>query len=254
MYDFQVTHYGRRELPPKFNWTFGSTPTHVFHYVINGSCTYYYDNKTVIGKPGHLYLRPQQLKCRAEFDEQSHFDHLFFDFFYSKAYKSEDIIDIEVDKYPVLKQTLTLMSDYVTANLNGEFKYDRHLNHMSELFNFLLYILESHKLIPYIDNPRIDDALKFIHAHFQDNITVYDIAKNSNLCIGHFSALFKEIMTISPYQYIKQIRLTTAIRLIRDGISVSDAAELCGYQSVYSLSAAIKKNSGYSPSWLKRNM
>lgn len=253
MYDFQMNQYGQRELPPDYDWKFKTTPVHIFHYIINGSCTYYYNDKAVTAQPGYLYIIPQQLKCDATFDRQSHFNHLFFGIFYSKIYSPNDIITIKVEDYPVLQSIILLLSEYISAFRTNSFSYPEHKLHTNELFNFFLYVLESHQLLPYINDARITDSLNFIHSHFHENISIEDISASVNLCAGHFNTIFKDIMQVSPYQYLKQFRLTSAIRLIREGVSVSAAAVACGYQSVYSLSSAIKKYTKLPPTWYKSN-
>lgn len=252
MYDFHMMQYGQTDLAPDYDWNFKATPVHIFHYILNGTCEYHYNDHTVKARPGWLYIIPQLLPCTANLVNNSNLNHLFFGFFYNKIYNSNKIIEIEVEKYPTLKSTLGLLSDYISIQCFTDFKYQDHALHVAELFNFLLYILGSHNLLPFIDDTRIGDSLAYIHSHFHEDITVQDISAAVNLCAGHFTQLFKAVMMVSPYQYLKQVRLTAAIRLIQSGVSVSAAAIACGYQSVYSLSAAIKNFTTISPTHLKK--
>ncbi len=252
MFDFHMMYYGQRNITPEYGWRFKDLPVHIFHYVLDGTCEYHYNGKTVKARPGCLYIIPQQLPCNANLVDNSNLNHLFFGFFYNKIYQTNNIIEINTEEYPVLKSTLQLLSDYVNTERLSDFKYPDSAFHINELFNFLLYILKSHELLPFISDERISNALAYIHSHFHEDINVHDMATAVNLCTGHFTQLFKETMLVSPYQYLKQFRITAAIRFIQSGMSVSSAAIACGYQSVYSLSAAIKNFTSLSPSHIKK--
>ena len=78
-------------------------------------------------------------------------------------------------------------------------------------------------------------------------LTVEQIRKAANLNRQYMSALFKQKEGISIQQYIIRVRMERALTLLRQGISVTECARLCGYESIYAFSKAFKRELGASP-------
>ena len=74
-----------------------------------------------------------------------------------------------------------------------------------------------------------------------------DIQKAANLNRQYMSALFKRQEGISIQQYIIRVRMERALTLLKQGISVTETARLCGYESIYAFSKAFKREIGVSP-------
>ncbi len=60
--------------------------------------------------------------------------------------------------------------------------------------------------------------------------------------------IFKETYGVSPGAYLLSKRMDHAARLLSEGQSVSQVAQLLGYSSPYNFSRAFKKHFGYPPS------
>lgn len=80
---------------------------------------------------------------------------------------------------------------------------------------------------------RIVRVLQFMHAEFDRNHTVEELAALANMSASAFHQHFKVITRSSPLQYLKRFRLIKARQLMtRDQLNVNQAATAVGYRSV----------------------
>lgn len=101
-------------------------------------------------------------------------------------------------------------------------------------------------------NSIVKDALKFISNNKFTDITVEDISKNLNLNAKYFITVFREVLRISPKQFIIEERMREAYLMLSKGeLKVKEIAAAVGYTDALNFSRAFKKNYGISPSALR---
>jgi len=88
----------------------------------------------------------------------------------------------------------------------------------------------------------------YIDSNFTENLSVAQISKIAGLSEYHFFRLFKQMMGITPYQYILAIRLNTAGKLLKSDFAVSEVAIAMGFADIFTFSKAFKKQFGVAPS------
>lgn len=77
---------------------------------------------------------------------------------------------------------------------------------------------------------RIDQLKLYLKHHFNDELTVKEMAVLVNLSPSHLSHLFKRELTVSPRKFLKRIRLSHARGLLEGTfLSVKQIMGLCGY-------------------------
>ena len=125
---------------------------------------------------------------------------------------------------------------------------------LNRLSDSLFYVivrdnLNTHSgLLAAISHPKLGKSLEFIHSHLDKALTVDLLAENAGMSRSSFSSLFKEVVQLSPADYIIQWRMTQAFRwLVDDGVSTFDAALRCGYESEASFAKAFKRVLGFGP-------
>lgn len=92
------------------------------------------------------------------------------------------------------------------------------------------------------------NLLSYLEAHLTETIKVLDIAKHFNYSESHFRVLFKQVFNSAPVDFIRQFRIDTAQRLIREGRhSITDIAYKVGFTSSQYFSHTFKKELGISP-------
>jgi len=62
----------------------------------------------------------------------------------------------------------------------------------------------------------IDRAKNYIFNNFQNDLSLFEIARNAYVSPFHFSRLFKHFTSYSPYQYLLEVRLKHAVLLLRN--------------------------------------
>ena len=95
---------------------------------------------------------------------------------------------------------------------------------------------------------RVLKGKEFIDANFETELTIEQIASYAGMSEFHFYRLFKQILGLSPYQYILKMRLVKSYQLLTLGHSVSEVAFATGFSSIFTFSKSFKKMYGVSPS------
>lgn len=93
----------------------------------------------------------------------------------------------------------------------------------------------------------------YLEEHFAEKISLDQIAENRYLSPFYISKIFKSEMGESPIHYLIRVRMEKAKELLENNpaLSVSEAAELVGYEDVYHFSKLFKKAYGISPSKIR---
>jgi len=91
-------------------------------------------------------------------------------------------------------------------------------------------------------------AQQYILDHLQQKISLYDIAMVCGYSPWHISRMFKEVVGVAMFDYIRKLRLSEAAKLIRDEpIKILDVALTFMFDSHEGFSRAFSKQFGMSP-------
>ena len=100
---------------------------------------------------------------------------------------------------------------------------------------------------------RVISGKEFIDTNYLINPDVKTIARESNMSEFHFYRCFKQVFSISPYQYMLSKRLDHAgVLLDQHELLVSEIASECGFPDVFTFSKAFKRKFGVSPTKTKQ--
>lgn len=95
---------------------------------------------------------------------------------------------------------------------------------------------------------RISKAVEFIHQNIRQPVVIETLAEMVSMSRTNFFESFKDVMHLSPLQYIKSVKLFKAQTLIREGKNASEAGYLVGYNSPAQFSREYKRHFGFPPS------
>nr|WP_314582744.1 AraC family transcriptional regulator [uncultured Pseudomonas sp.] len=89
---------------------------------------------------------------------------------------------------------------------------------------------------------RIGAALQHLRNHYNEALSVEDLARCANMSASTFHEHFKRSTLLSPVQYLKRVRLLKAQQmLISEGMGVAQVAHKVGYQSTSQFSREYKR-------------
>lgn len=95
---------------------------------------------------------------------------------------------------------------------------------------------------------QISKAVEHLHENLNHPFSVDELANLVSMSSSGFHKKFKEVMHISPLQYVKLVRLNKAKTYIIEGKNVSEAAYMVGYNSPAQFSREYKRQFGLAPS------
>ena len=97
-------------------------------------------------------------------------------------------------------------------------------------------------------DPKIDEVLRHINTHLDDELSVENLASMCYLSRYYFMRRFKETTGYTVHSYIQQKRLTAAAEKLEGGMSVTAAALEAGFPEYSSFLRAFHKSFGVTPS------
>ena len=94
----------------------------------------------------------------------------------------------------------------------------------------------------------LQQCLCFIHMHYNEDMTLYDIASYGNISEGHCERLFKNVLDTSPIEYLIDYRIKKSLELLngKDNTITQIAMEV-GFNSTSYFIQCFKKRMGMTP-------
>jgi AraC-like DNA-binding protein len=93
----------------------------------------------------------------------------------------------------------------------------------------------------------ISRALDYLHAHYDRNVTLDELAQLAGLSPFHFVRVFKAQTGLPPHHYLVQIRLMRAKKLLRQSVDIAAVAAMTGFSDQSHLTRWFKKVMGVPP-------
>lgn len=108
--------------------------------------------------------------------------------------------------------------------------------------------MDSHRLIPPIQMKRLNDIYQYTLDHFKDNISLDEIAHVANMTPNAFCRLFKSHNRKTYVQFINEIRIANACKLLRDtSNSITQIAYESGFNNLAHFNRVFKKHKKIVP-------
>ncbi len=237
---------GRCLAPPQWNFMkmYGCDRV----YVVYGGSGWYYDGgeeRRFI--PGRVYLMPMRAGFRVRQLQSDPLDHMYFDFSLAPPFRSGRISCVDISESACAQDGVALPVRRMVEAL--ELLLDRREQlppgTIPAVFGGLLQLLCAAAEQRLSNDPRVELALERIHRVNADGSL--DLPGNGELAAllhidaNHFIRIFRREVGVTPHKYILSHRLNMAESYIADGVPMTAAARLVGYESVSALSHAMKR-------------
>ncbi|MEK4538008.1 bifunctional transcriptional activator/DNA repair enzyme AdaA [Peribacillus sp. FSL K6-1552] len=99
----------------------------------------------------------------------------------------------------------------------------------------------------------IEQITEWIEQHYSEPLTLNTLADISHGSPYHLQRLFKRVKGLSPTEYIQQLRLEKAIRMLESSEQpVTEIGLAVGFSSTPYFITLFKKNTGYTPSGYRK--
>ncbi len=94
---------------------------------------------------------------------------------------------------------------------------------------------------------QIRQSRAFMEKYLAEKIELENIAAAAFMSRFHYIRIFKQVYGITPRQHLRDLRITKAKDLLKQGLPVTQVCFDVGYESLPTFSHAFKRGTGYSP-------
>ena len=213
------------------------------YYVMSGE-VYYDDGHSVMElKNGHLYFFPSTISYKISHNPANPLKCLFLHLILTSNIIN-NLIEMPIEEDSFLFHLLSALKYAVIDNNNIL------INEISDI----LEIYCSQKNIIEKSLPiSVENILAYISLNFRKEITLNELSKIAGYRKEYFIRQFKRYCGVSPYQYIKNMRLNEAVKALNKDMTVIEAASFAGYTDIKNFGRAFKKKYGVTASaWKKQ--
>lgn len=96
--------------------------------------------------------------------------------------------------------------------------------------------------------PWLQKGKEYMDIHFAGGITVEGVSAHAGVDRTHFAKQFRKAYGLAPVQYIQQLKMDQAKRLlVQTPLTLTEVAHSVGYPDLFSFSKAFKKQVGLPP-------
>lgn len=96
-------------------------------------------------------------------------------------------------------------------------------------------------------NDTINQIMEHINEHYAEKISLTDLSDRFFVTPSHIARLFKQHVGESVVSYINRVRIKKSQQLLKHGVSIKDAAEQVGFESLNNYYKYFKIYTGLTP-------
>lgn len=182
----------------------------------------------------------------------AHFDGSSANVMYDIIYPNHTVYSIHINAADEFEQNMRALLE--TAKQHDRIAYADISLRLHTLLNMADRLSLAHTFGPQRPDKDVMSALDFIHNHYAHKITIEDMTRDIHISKYHFIRLFRNVMGITPYQYLTNYRINMSKKLLHSTqMSVSEIAEECGFMDTSNFIIHFKKQVGQKPLQYRRD-
>lgn len=136
----------------------------------------------------------------------------------------------------------------------SDFELQVHMLLMNIWHKFYQYFSTqpNNELKPKQHLQRLRDILLFIEEHYNQEISLEDVAKSANICKSECCRFFKKHMGMTIFDYILYLRIQNSLALLKKSDSITEVASMVGFSSPSYYSQIFKRYMKCTPMEYKK--
>ena len=212
-------------------------------YVLGGEGGYYLKGEKHTFKQGYLYLLPafDNIPTWSSYDSnESRLNHTFVNFELIPPIITKEVIEFDPHRDPMINSAF-IMFDKIAESAKCRMynvKEDE-LHYLKATVVYLINKMKAEYGLKVLDDKILISALEEMHKGISSNIPISELARKSFMSYDGFIRRFRKVLGVTPYTYLKQLRIRTATILRNEGATLEEIAEKCGYSDSSALLHAI---------------
>lgn len=118
-----------------------------------------------------------------------------------------------------------------------------------DFINLINSLIENVRAVHYNEKLKlVNKAIEYINKNYNKSISISEISYTLDMDRRRFSDIFQEVTGLSPIKYLTEYRLKEAKRLLKfSNYTISEIADMTGYNDCFYFSKNFKKNVGICP-------
>lgn len=240
---------GEETCAPGHYWGAGVRGTYLVHYVISGKGVFYCGPNKYPVQKGQIFVIFPGTIVKYQADTQNPWRYAWVGF---QGDEAKDIfsqvgITLQTPVFTmqngaeVLKLLRTMPSER-----GAELK--QNLAFTASLYAFMSLLAENTTESVTSENVYADTAVKYIKAHYSEDLSVDQIAEHIGIGRKYLFAVFKRALGLSPKDYIIYYRIERAKEFLQNvQLPIGSIAYSVGYKDPLTFSKMFKIKTGLSP-------
>lgn len=253
--DLSLTTCGIEECAPNHSYGPGVRQIYLLHFVLEGYGYYELNGQVTKLGPGNVFLIWPGQMGHYWADSTEPWNYVWIGFCGIKAPVYISHAGYDKEHLIGTLDNCVLIKSYVQQIINCRtYTYANDLKRNAALMEILAHMIDCATDRPVYTHalPKqeyIDKARKLIELNYGGKISVTKLATSIGIDRSYLARIFKEVLGISPQEYIKQFRLNKAALLLEDpSVKVSTVSRMVGYNDYITFSKLFKQHKGMTPS------
>ena len=255
-HDLYLCYCGTQNCDP--GYTFGpyTRTEYLVHVVVSGKGTYEADGKIYELGENSVFLICPGVSTVYSSDMEDPWTYVWFGFYGGKAeavlryagLSRENPVSRIPDAAPYV-EGVTGILNACQLTFSNEFKREAYLYTLAAQLGDDLHKKDNNSTkYEYSYKAYVEYALNYIENNFHRNIRISEIASAIGINRSYLSICFKQLMDMSPQEYLIEYRMRQAKGLLLDtNLPIHDVAAKVGYDDSLAFSKVFKNQTGMSP-------
>lgn len=243
----RINCYGKSYAPQGWNFIKYHGINRLY-YIHSGCGGYEVNGKKKYFKKDVLYFFPYAAEFSLFSDTDDPVLHTYVDYELIPPLVCNEVLSFRVGSDKLLNSAKDVFLNGAEYIRNNKMTVDG-FRRSGELFSLCLgsitYLTEQIAArygVGNIEDRVIVSVLEYMIENIDKKITVSELAKRHYMSEDGFIRHFRRILGITPYAYLKNLRIRTARYMMEDGIGLAKIAEATGYSDSASLLHAVSNN------------